>query len=132
MCEFYSKAYLTLTSVNIKKVLNEADTVKKVKDLLLAFTNCTADKKEFNKRNIHVVFPIGLTITPSEKERKTEEILTNLSLVEPSRYNKSKGTKMIKSYIEFIKTSINIDGTKVKAYKVKSHNPYKFTFKRNK
>ena len=132
MCEFYSKASLTLTSINIKKVLNEADTVKKVKDLLLAFTNCTADKKEFNKRNIHVVFPIGLTITPSEKERKTEEILINLSLVEPSRYNKSKGTKMIKSYIEFIKTSINIDGTKVKAYKVKSHNPYKFSFKRTK
>jgi hypothetical protein len=132
MCEFYTRASSKLTAINIKKFLNEADTVKKVKDLLLAYTNCTADKKEFNKRNIHVVFPIGLTITPLEKERKTEEILTNLSLVEPSRYNKSKGAKLINSYIEFIKTSININGTKIKAYKVKSHNPYKFRFKRNK
>jgi hypothetical protein len=51
-------------------------------------------------------------------------------LVEPSRYNKSKGDKLINSFIELLKTSKNINGIKTKAYKVKSHNPYNFRFKK--
>ncbi len=132
MCEFYTKASLTLTVNNIKKYLTEADTVKKVKELILAYTNFIVDKKEFDKSNILKTFPIGLTITPLKKDELVKEILINLSLVEPSRYNKNKGAKLIKSYIEFSNSSINEGGKKIKAYKVKSHNPYRFTFKRNK
>ena len=130
MCEFYLKASGNVTAINIKKYLKEAHSVKKVNELLLAYSNCLIDKKEFNKSNILKVFPIGLTITPLEKDNITEEILTKLSLVEPSRYNKSKGDKLINSFIELLKTSKNINGIKTKAYKVKSHNPYNFRFKK--
>ncbi len=132
MCKFYTKASLKLTNTNLKKYLNGADTVKKVDELILAYSNYSTDKKEFNKSNIIKTFPIGAIITPLEKDKLVQEILTNLSLVEPSRYNKTKGAKLIKSYVEFIDTSITEGGKKIKAYKVKSYNALKFTFKRNK
>lgn len=131
MCEFYKNASKNLTINKIKQYLSTADTLKKVNDLLLAHSNFTAPKNQFNKRNILLQFPIGKTLTSGEKYQKTQEILISLKLVEPSRYDNRKAAKLIKGYIKFqATTQLDLSGNKIKAYKVISHNPYKFTKKK--
>jgi type I restriction enzyme S subunit len=80
------------------------------------------------KRNIQQEFPVdSVYLTDDFNQRIYDLVVKNLKQIEPLRYSKSKGKKLIKSYIEYKKTSKLVDGMRLVAFRIESHNPKKFS-----
>jgi hypothetical protein len=130
MCDFYLKANELLSRKKIKKYLNDADTNDKLVKLIAAFDAFSLDKSNFVKRNILAEFPKGSTFAPKQFEERVKVLLvTKLKQIEPERYSKSKGKKLIISYIGLKDSTKTQNGKTIKIYSVESHNPFSFSKK---
>jgi hypothetical protein len=126
-CEFFIKASKKLTNPKIKKYLKEADSIKKLIELNMAFDAFYENKNAFIKRNILAEFPINsVFLTDDLNQRIYDLVVKKLKQVEPSSYSNSNGKKLIKSYVQLKKTSVKLNEINAVAYRVLSHNPKKF------
>ena len=127
ICEFYIKSSTLISKKKIKEELSAATTQNKLTKLDAAFDAFSKKKTDFIKLNIQAEFPIGSVFLPKVLNSKIKDlVVVKLKQIEQSRYSEEKGKKLVDSYIRFDKTSKNIDGKRITAYKVKSYNPYNF------